>query len=657
MASVMQSLQSLKTRLHFESFGQHPVLLLILFAVFVLCQEQYFWISLSVCTLYWYLRTKNRSFLIVLSLLCLSALPIYSQTYPRITSGRAVIVKTNYAVLANGRQRVLVYTDGPVELDSEYAIDRTCQKITATKGFYAFDTFAWAHGMGVYYAMEGKNCTLIKEHWTLRHLLQEKIESVTEEQTKQQLYRILLNCRPEAEEEKDFMYSHGFSYAAILLLLNQMLKYFIDKKKRRHILLACNIFLLILYHYPMLLLQSFLFRIFSYTHLDRQQRTALCLILILILYPKCLLTLSFLIPACYRCSFLLRPKEEKKATMLLILFLQSIFMHSVNAVQLLLYPINLFFVGLLWMSSLFTLLLPAIPLVSFCNILNQMNSLTDIFALPGSMLGIGLIFYLLLCFSFRKSKYKYLLYAALFFLFQATGLFHPFGEITTINVGQGDSILIREPLNQQNVLIDTGKPEQWNALNGYLQAKSIHQIDTLVITHFDTDHCGNMEKIIQNYHPTQVIYTYRQKIESDRLILYDLNTIQNADDNESSLVLASRINGLTYLFMGDADETAEKKIALEYDALHCDILKLSHHGSATGSCSLFLDTVRPQLGLISSGAYKIYHHPSPQTIQSLLKRHIEYVDTKENGDISILTFPGFNLLITAEGKLGIIRGS
>ncbi|MBR2810870.1 MAG: competence protein ComEC, partial [Solobacterium sp.] len=84
------------------------------------------------------------------------------------------------------------------------------------------------------------------------------------------------------------------------------------------------------------------------------------------------------------------------------------------------------------------------------------------------------------------------------------------------------------------------------------------------------------------------------------------------------------------------------------------ILKASHHGSKTGSCERFLNVMKPVLTIISCGAYSIYHHPSPETLQRLRERHIPWLTTREEGNISVLWLPGFNLLITASGKLAII---
>jgi beta-lactamase superfamily II metal-dependent hydrolase len=51
----------------------------------------------------------------------------------------------------------------------------------------------------------------------------------------------------------------------------------------------------------------------------------------------------------------------------------------------------------------------------------------------------------------------------------------------------------------------------------------------------------------------------------------------------------------------------------------------------------------------------MYHHPSPETIQRLLKRHIPYLDTKEEGDIRILYIGPFRILQTSSGRIGLLH--
>jgi beta-lactamase superfamily II metal-dependent hydrolase len=163
-----------------------------------------------------------------------------------------------------------------------------------------------------------------------------------------------------------------------------------------------------------------------------------------------------------------------------------------------------------------------------------------------------------------------------------------------------------------------------------------------------------MEQIIRDFRPGNVIDTHQGTSCSKLYQFHDLNNLETEDKNQSSLVLAFRLNGLDFVMCGDADMTSEERIANRYPGLRCDVLKLSHHGSKTGSCDRFLDVLQPQLGIISSGAYSIYHHPSPETVQRLLKRHIPYLDTKEHGDISILMIGPLRVLITSDGFVDLL---
>ncbi|NCB34332.1 MAG: MBL fold metallo-hydrolase [Erysipelotrichia bacterium] len=234
-------------------------------------------------------------------------------------------------------------------------------------------------------------------------------------------------------------------------------------------------------------------------------------------------------------------------------------------------------------------------------------------------------------------------------------MFHPFAEVTIINVQQGDSILIRLPLNRENYLIDTGKPSQWNSVQTLLDAKGIKHLNALFITHSDNDHSGNMQNVINYYHPEYTITRHRDSFQNGKISFLDLNSIEDEDENRSSLVTYFSLNGLKFLCMGDSDSFSEKKITEKYGNLECDILKLSHHGSKTGSSEEFLDIVRPKIGLISSGPFNIYRHPSPEVIQRLLKRHIPFLDTKDDGDISIFCFFRWNLMITSTGKISLLN--
>ncbi len=635
-----------------KTIREEPLLLTIVLILFLAGKDRLPVLSLFLCGAYWFYRTKDRSFLLVTLFLLTFLIPRTCETKPDCDHGIVTHVSAKYAEVRSGLYRYIVYSDTILPLDAEIAFSGTYEKITSSPHFYAFSFADYCQRKGIFYSCDAEEITVIKEHSTIRRKLQKKIEETENEAARTLFYRLLLNIRESSDYPESYLYDHGFSWSGILAFLSQILKYLLDEKKQDAVLLVCTILLCAAYMCPMMLVQILIFRVLSLTKLSAAKRSGWGMILTLFLFPGSVFTASFLIPAVYR--FTAREKHRRLSALTGISVIQSLLYQSVNPLMSFCYPAVRIVTGFAWFIALLSLFtLPGL-ILDFCALTDRLLLLLDSFAIPGSILGCGLLFFVLLVIFFPKKEYRLHYALILFHLFLLTGMFHPFAEVTFLNVGQGDSILIRLPFNTETVLVDTGKPSQQNTVDTFLKAKSIRRLDTLIITHSDNDHSGNQEYITMHYQPARVITEHQAVIESGRLTLYDLNTIRDEDENRSSITSLFQLNGLTYLLTGDCDSLAEEKIADAYNRLHVDVLKLSHHGSATGSSDLFLDTLRPDLAVISSGAYRIYHHPSPDTIQRLLKRHIPYLDTKTEGDITILCLPFVNLLITAKGTVSLL---
>jgi competence protein ComEC len=85
-------------------------------------------------------------------------------------------------------------------------------------------------------------------------------------------------------------------------------------------------------------------------------------------------------------------------------------------------------------------------------------------------------------------------------------------EMTTIDVGQGDSILLVTPQGRA-LLVDAGGLPQWmhsdfdigeQVVSSYLWNRGIDHLDTVVITHPHADHLGGMPAVIANFHPREL---------------------------------------------------------------------------------------------------------------------------------------------------------
>jgi competence protein ComEC len=164
-----------------------------------------------------------------------------------------------------------------------------------------------------------------------------------------------------------------------------------------------------------------------------------------------------------------------------------------------------------------------------------------------------------------------------------------------------------------------------------------------------------MDAVIGKYQPDTVLTSHHESMCTGKLCMYDLNDLVTEDENESSLCEYFEMNGVKYLLTGDINAHAEERIVRRYGRLNVDVLKLSHHGSHTGSSAIFLDSLQPSLGIVSAGSYSLYHHPSEEVLQRLLQRHIPWFNTREQGDIQIQAIGPWNCLLTAAGRIGIIR--
>src|SRR5574344_1918705 len=195
------------------------------------------------------------------------------------------------------------------------------------------------------------------------------------------------------------------------------------------------------------------------------------------------------------------------------------------------------------------------------------------------------IYYLLLSvvfyfyeFNFKKIGNSILLFLLLSIAVYSIPISNIFTfEVSYINVGQGDSTLIR--YEGETILLDTGgllySDVATDSLIPYLRSKRIYNIDKIIITHDDYDHCGALDSMVKHY-PIKAVYrnnsSFPLKIKDDFLI-NNLNVFnfQNDDNNYKSLVLNFKLKEINFLIMGDAPIEVEKMIVAKFPDLKCDI--------------------------------------------------------------------------------------
>ena len=244
--------------------------------------------------------------------------------------------------------------------------------------------------------------------------------------------------------------------------------------------------------------------------------------------------------------------------------------------------------------------------------------------------------------------------------------------IKFIDVGQGEAILIALP--EKTMLIDAGPTGSAPKIAQVFQELGRDKIDYLVATHPDEDHIGGMADVISStqigtiYAPnkTNNTATYRKflaAIQNNNLqitlaeagtiidqtdaykieILWPTKDANFPDTNDYSIIIKLTVGTKTFLFTGDAPTSA----ILNANPGHIDVLKLSHHGSRTGTNEQLVRRLSPTYAILSYALDNSYGHPMQSVLNALHKHSVEVWGTGANGTITI-TCDGTTIDISSE---------
>ena len=226
-------------------------------------------------------------------------------------------------------------------------------------------------------------------------------------------------------------------------------------------------------------------------------------------------------------------------------------------------------------------------------------------------------------------------------------------KVFMLDVGQGDSFIIKFP-GGKSILIDAGSASQYfdngeRIILPAMRKLGIEKFDYGFVSHIDVDHYGGFISLIENNKIRRLFKPFpdtlsdkdrrfekylknknipvehytREKLRIENAEIFILNdgadnfTGKNSLNNSSGIIKI--IYGKTsFLFTGDIDKRGENYYVRKYNNfLDSDVLKISHHGSKSGSSAEFIKSVSPDISLISCGIKNRFGHPSGEVVKRL----------------------------------------
>ncbi|AZI42825.1 DNA internalization-related competence protein ComEC/Rec2 [Deinococcus psychrotolerans] len=241
-------------------------------------------------------------------------------------------------------------------------------------------------------------------------------------------------------------------------------------------------------------------------------------------------------------------------------------------------------------------------------------------------------------------------------------LLNPPSEIVYLDVGQGDSSLIRTP--KLTMLIDGGGTPRGDYDVGKgtvlpaLRAMNVRSLDVMVATHADADHIEGLISVLLGL-PVGELWIGQRKDDPNLnmllraaearhvpvrevrrgdsvqagkatfTVLWPTGKVWSDADNENSVVIKFDTPKFHTVFLGDLPDPLESELGVG----KLDVLKTAHHGSRFSSGQAFLDETRPHDAVISVGRSNSYGHPNPQVLDRLQASGVKVWRTDQVGTV------------------------
>jgi competence protein ComEC len=249
-------------------------------------------------------------------------------------------------------------------------------------------------------------------------------------------------------------------------------------------------------------------------------------------------------------------------------------------------------------------------------------------------------------------------------------------RVTTLDVGQGDAIVVQFP-SGRSLLVDAGGGPGGFDTGGRivtpaLWALGVRRLDYLIFTHPDLDHIGGAASVTRDLAPREIWEGVPvPRNDARRMLIAEADARDIAwravtagdvvrfgsaeldvmnpplpdwerqkSRNEDSIVLRLRFADVEIWLTGDAGAEFESRAvaARAFDSTApLRVVKVGHHGSRSSSTPAFVSALDPRVALISVGRGNLFGHPAPDVVARYEQAGAEVFRTDRDAAISLET--------------------
>ncbi len=245
-------------------------------------------------------------------------------------------------------------------------------------------------------------------------------------------------------------------------------------------------------------------------------------------------------------------------------------------------------------------------------------------------------------------------------------------RVVVLDVGQGLSVFVQT--QRHTLLYDLGTAKAMQrAVLPFLEAEKVRRLDGLVVSHADADHAGGLAPLeavgrMATVHrwssdPAHVwgMAPCHQGLvwEWDQVLFEFLHPplgVPFKNNNNASCVLKITAGTHRILLTGDIEKQSEERLIHALGPqLRAEVLVVPHHGSLSSSTVAFLEQVRPQQAIVTTGRYNVYRHPRPEVLARYQALGIPVIDTGQRGAVELFFRRGKSTSYRVLGDQGLLE--